>query len=120
MKINILTDENNIIISWTSYPIDENKPTLKIKDPNSIRVGFDRFENGKLIKDEEGYNSLLLKQSKYDEIQSLKAKLSQTDYKLFKYLEGELSEEEYLLIKKDRQEWRDRINKLEEELNGIS
>ena len=116
MQINILTNENNIIISWTSYPFDEKKPTLKIKNPYSIRLGFDKYENGKLIKDEEGYQAALLKQEKLDTIQHLKAELASTDYKLFKYLEGELSEEEYELIKIKRQEWRNQINKLEEEL----
>ena len=116
MKINVLTDENNIIISWTSYPYDENKPTLSIKDPYSIKLGFDKFVNGKLIKDEAGYKAALEKESKFVEIQELKAKLGSTDYKLFKYLEGELSEEEYQETKSKRQEWRTRINQLEEEL----
>ena len=116
MKINVLTDENNVIISWTSYPFDEEKPTLNIRNPYSIKLGFDKFENGKLIKNEEGYKKALEKEEKYVEIQRLKKQLNSTDYKLFKYLEGELSEEEYSEIKTKRQEWRNQINQLEEEL----
>ena len=75
-----------------------------------------KFENGKLIRDEEGYQANLIRESKFIEIQTLKAKLSSSDYKLFKFLEGEISEEEYQTIKKERREWRERINELEEEL----
>ena len=49
MKINVLTDENNIIVSWTDYPFDKKKPTLEIDNPYSIRIGFDKYENGRVI-----------------------------------------------------------------------
>ena len=121
MKINVLTDENNIIVSWTDYPFDKKKPTLEIDNPCSIRIGFDKFENGELIRNEEGYQADLEMKRKYSEIRILKDHLCETDYKLFKYLEGELSEDDYFAIKTQRQEWRNRINQLEEELaNGIS
>ena len=116
MKINILTDENNIIISWTSYPIDENKPTIEIQDPDTIHLGFDKFIDGKLVKDSKNYKKALLLQEKNCRIDALKKKLSESDYKLFKYLEGELSEDEYQKVKADRQSWRAEINQLEEEL----
>ena len=116
MKINVLTNENNVIISWTDYPFDESKPTLEIENPYSIRLGFDKFIDGELIKDEEAYQADLEMKRKFSEIRKLKENLSKTDYKLFKYLEGELSIEEYQSIKTQRQEWRDRINQLEEEL----
>lgn len=48
------------------------------------------------------------------EIADLKAKLSNTDYQAIKYAEGALTAEEYAPIKAQRQEWRDRINALEE------
>lgn len=116
MKINLVLDEKSIIISWISSPFDENKPFIDIEEPYSIHLGFDRFIDGKIVKDEEGYHAALIRQDKYEEIQNLKAKLSETDYKLFKYLEGEISEEEYQTIKSQRHEWRTRINELEEEL----
>ena len=120
MKINVILDENSVIISWISSPLDENKPTVSIKNPYSIHLGFDKYINGKIVKDEEGYQASLVKQSKYDEILKLKAMLNATDYKLFKYLEGELSEEEYQTVKQQRQKWRIQINTMEEELNGVS
>lgn len=47
------------------------------------------------------------------EIQSLKQRLVDTDYQAIKYAEGWLSEAEYAEVKKQRQEWRERINELE-------
>ena len=116
MKINILADENSIIISWTSYPIDENKPILEIQDPETIHLGFDKFIEGKLVRDSKNYKKALLLHEKSCRIDTLKKKLSESDYKLFKYLEGELSEDEYQKVKADRQSWRTEINQLEEEL----
>lgn len=48
------------------------------------------------------------------EIADLKQKLNSTDYKAIKYAEGAISTEEYAPTKAMRQEWRDRINALEE------
>lgn len=48
------------------------------------------------------------------EIGELKDKLAATDYKAIKYAEGALTADEYAPIKAQRQEWRDRINALEE------
>ena len=39
-----------------------------------------------------------------------------TDYKAIKFSDGALSEEEYAPIRKQRQEWRDEINKLEPQI----
>lgn len=117
MRINVLVDENNKIVSWTSFPLDESKPILELDDPYSIRLGFDKFDNGKLVKNEKEYEKSKKRERKIIEILELKQKLSSTDYKLFKYLEGEITEEEYLQIKKERQEWRSQINKLEGEIN---
>lgn len=116
MKINIVAKEDGVIESWTSYPFDETKPTLEIKDPYSIHLGVDKFIDGKLVRDSKTYKKVLILQEKQSEILDLKKKLADSDYKLFKYLEGAISEEEYQLIKNERQEWRDRINQLEEEL----
>ena len=50
------------------------------------------------------------------EIQELKEKLKNSDYQAIKYAEGWLSEEEYAPVKAKRQQWRDRINELEQEV----
>jgi hypothetical protein len=52
------------------------------------------------------------------EIKILKSRLNATDYKAMKYFEGLLTDEEYAPIKAKRQEWRDRINALEEEIEN--
>lgn len=117
MKINIVTKEDGTIESWTSYPFDENKPYINIKDPYSIHLGIDKIADGKLVRDSKTYKKTRELQEKHCKIDEFKKKLSETDYKLFKYLEGELSEEEYQEVKSLRQEWRNQINTLEEELN---
>ena len=117
MKINIVTKEDGTIESWTSYPFDESKPYINIKDPYSIHLGIDKIIDGKLVRDSKTYKKTLELQEKRYKIDEFKKKLSETDYKLFKYLEGELSEEDYQEVKSLRQEWRNQINTLEEELN---
>ena len=49
------------------------------------------------------------------QINELKEKLRETDYQAIKYAEGLIREEDYEVIKKQRQEWRDKINELESE-----
>lgn len=51
-----------------------------------------------------------------DQINILKAKLSDTDYQAIKYAEGEISEEDYAGIKEQRKKWRSEINVLEEKI----
>lgn len=51
-------------------------------------------------------------------IEELKQMLLNTDYQAIKYAEGELTEEEYAPIKAQRKEWREEINRLEEELKN--
>ena len=55
---------------------------------------------------------------KRNEIVSLKSELASLDYKAIKYAEGLISNEDYSPIKEYRQSLRDRINKLEKELNN--
>ena len=52
-------------------------------------------------------------------ISELKRNLSNTDYKALKYIEGGYTEEQYAEIKKQRQMWRDEINKIEKQMGGV-
>lgn len=52
------------------------------------------------------------------QILQLKNELAKTDYKAIKYFEGWITEEEYAPIKARRQNLRDKINELEEELQN--
>ena len=115
MKINIETDEGGVIRSWTSFPLKEGEPVFEIKNPYRIRIGFDKVVDGKIVHDEAGYKTALEKQVKRVRIQFLKSELAKSDYKALKRLEGELSDEEWEETKRQRREWRDEINRLEEE-----
>ena len=55
---------------------------------------------------------------KLTRIAELKQLLSDSDYKLFKYQDGDMTEEEYAPIRKDRHDWRVKINELEAELEN--
>ena len=118
MKINIETNERGVIVSWTSYPLDEGKPMLDIDDPSAIKPGFDKFVGGVLIRDEEGYEKHKLKVKKAARIAELKRLLSETDYKVIKYFEGELGEGEFKAAKELRSAYRKEINELEEEIKA--
>lgn len=52
-------------------------------------------------------------QAREQEIWSLKEQLQESDYKAIKFAEGWISAEDYAPIKAQRQEWRERINELE-------
>lgn len=119
MRINIRTNEQNEIVEWISYPIDETKPIFEIDDPYSIHIGIDKFINGELVKDEEMYNKRKSVFEKYEMIRKCKMNLDESDYKLFKYLDGALSYEEYEMTKTQRQAWRDEINRLEKEIDEL-
>ena len=61
----------------------------------------------------------IAQQEREAEIWSLKEQLRESDYKAIKYAEGWITAEDYAPIKAQRQEWRERINELEELLNNI-
>ena len=73
---------------------------------NGIIIDDGDFE---VALDYEDSNSVECKKR----IKELKRMLERTDYKAIKFSDGALSEEEYAPIRKQRQEWRDEINKLE-------
>lgn len=73
------------------------------------REAYDEYE------DVQVYTPYTEKELANREIAELKAKLSATDYQAIKYAEGVLTAEEYADMKAQRQEWRTRINELEEE-----
>ena len=54
-----------------------------------------------------------------NEIAGLKQLLTQTDYKSHKHMDGAITDEEWEPVRIARQAWRDRINELEGELEGV-
>lgn len=51
------------------------------------------------------------------EINALKQLLANTDYRAIKHSEGEMTDEEFAPTRKQRKEWRERINELEEQIS---
>lgn len=115
MKVNLILDENNVITSVITYPIDESLITIDIDDYTTIHCGYDRYVSKTILKSKK-YESDLKKENTYNRILELKKLLSDTDYIAIKYAEGLLSEEEYKSIKELRKSYRDEINTLEKEL----
>lgn len=80
--------------------------------------GMVRVIDGNVV---EGYTEQELKEQKRSiaqaEIAELKEKLLTTDYIAAKIAEGAATKEEYAEQLTKRQQWRDRINELEESLN---
>lgn len=79
---------------------------------------FAKQAEGQEIYDDNGFPRVRKrtadpKEVAHEEINSLKAKLAQTDYQAIKYAEGLIPEAEYAPIKAQRQAWRARINELE-------
>lgn len=111
MKVNVILDDNNIIAGFQSIPLDPDLPVLEIDDPYSISIGYDKFSDGKLVKDSGKHDS-----NAFERILQLKKMLAETDYKAIKFMEGEITEEDYASIKAQRQTWRSEINELEKTL----
>lgn len=118
VKVNIFTDENNVIHGWIASPLDESLPIVEVDDPETIHVGFDKLIDGEIIADDEAYNKALDHADKFGRIIGLKKQLADTDYIIVKHLEGLVTEEEFEKAKADRQSWREEINRLEAELNA--
>lgn len=91
------------------YP-NGGKDMRKVWDiqPTEAREAYDEYEDIKV------YIPYTQKELADIEISQLKQKLQETDYQAIKYAEGELSVEEYAPMKAQRQEWRKRINHLEQ------
>ena len=53
------------------------------------------------------------------QINTLKEKLAETDYKALKFIDGEFTEEEYTPIRKERKNYRIKINELEKCLENF-
>ncbi len=116
MKVNIITDGDGRIVSWTDFPFDESKPYAEVEDPRGIRLGCDRLADGEIVKDDEAYAAKRARQTASVRIRELKERLAETDYKVIKHAEGSLPDDEFEAIKAERRSWREEINRLEESL----
>lgn len=66
MKVNIFADSEGIITGWVASPLDEAKPVYEVADPKSIRVGYDKLIEGKVVKDDAAYAKALEGRRKKD------------------------------------------------------
>jgi len=106
-KINYTLNNENIIISYHTIPLDLTQPYIEVADDVNIIVGLDKVINGELIKDTE-------KEYKINRIAELKQLLSNSDYQALKHADGVLTDEEYESMRIQRQLWREEINELEQ------
>lgn len=99
-------------INYTDAPYNFTLIEIDDKYNDCFGVDFDedlKFNVGK-------YDARKQKENSQVRIQELKGFLANTDYKAIKYAEGLITEKEYTEIKAQRQEWREEINRLEEEM----
>ena len=59
MKTNIFVNKDNVITGWICEPLNASLPIYDIEEPKSIRVGYDKFIEGKVVKDDEAYNKVV-------------------------------------------------------------
>ena len=122
MRVNYILNDQYQIISWYAIPFDEKKPYITLQeDPHDvIHLYISQVINGQFVENLTEYQNYLatrkIEENIKNEINQLKSQLQLTDYLTMKYMEGQLSEEEWDAAKIKRQEWRDRINELENEL----
>lgn len=93
------------------------------KDSNGSKYAFkqevistDKITYIPIIEEEFNYEEISSIEKIWNEINYLKNQLFQTDYQAIKFAEGLLTIEEYEPIKQQRQNWRNQINQLEEQL----
>lgn len=98
-----------LIVESNDDEIDESN--LRVKDvpysSSNLEMASKEAYNGE-------YEIVEIPLSPAEEIIELKQNLSSTDYLCLKHADGVLSDEEYEPIRVQRQQWRDRINELEE------
>lgn len=113
MKVNLILDENNVIQSAITYPLDENGILVEIEDYTLIHCGISKYENNTIYLNDEEYNKQQEWEKVCDEIETLKKELKDSDYQCLKHIDGELTDLEYQPIKEHRQALREKINELE-------
>ena len=102
------------------YRTKDNKGTLKARkeviDESWIQIDESEYNTITNEIQPKQVASNKEKMKARQEIMQLKMELSKLDYKTIKYIEGALSEEEFEEVKALKQQMRNSINELEEEL----
>jgi hypothetical protein len=111
-SFNIIPDGWAVIPDSIAIPASFPGVDIKVRDG----VVVEMVENAKYIADLQAH---IKKAEREGRISELKQLLLETDYKAIKYAEGLISDEEYAVIRSERQAWREEINALEAELEGL-
>lgn len=115
MRINY-TLNNNIITGYTIVPFDNTKPYLDLtqEEIDSIRVGYTRLIDNKLLYNEDIYQLILKTKKELSEIQNW---FKENDWKINKIVIGEWTQDDerwtdYLKERKIKRERQDELNKI--------
>lgn len=93
------------------YRLDNGNVTATVGVLDAEEITLDEYETVMNAAAE----AMAKKEAAMTRIAELKKMLSETDYKAIKYSEGLIPDEEYAPVKAWRQEWRDEINRIEQE-----
>lgn len=93
------------------YRLSNGGVTATIGELEAEQITKEEFDSVMIASVE----TMAKKEVALSRIMELKQKLFDTDYQAIKYSEGLISEVEYAPIKEQRQEWRDEINRIEQD-----
>lgn len=116
-KLNL--DENKYLTGFMYTGTEEDTFELNASEMNLDYLNCYKLVGDEIIFDEEKYTSLVDTKAKEQKIMMLKKELESTDYIACKIAEGAATKEEYKDELSHRQELRDKINRLQEELNTV-
>ncbi|MCX4365115.1 MAG: hypothetical protein OSJ70_05020 [Bacilli bacterium] len=112
--ISSITQENGIEVK--SFPPSSNE---QYRSAYYLIDGEWFLDEKRLKLIQENISNQKSIEQKYLRIEELKQNLKNTDHQFNKWQEGWLTDEEYEPIRIERQNWRNEINTLEEELNKL-
>lgn len=105
----ISLDEDNRILSTTFEEYASDTDILVESLPEGDVSDYLYVDNEFIFSEAPWKNATRIR----EEVNELKAKLKETDYIACKIAEGSATREEYAVMLQQRQEWRNRINELE-------
>lgn len=112
----LINDSKEKQMQWVvDVPAQSAIPARYEYEPAEVYIPFPQEEILEIEQQEKEELYLNTLQPYFARIQEYKDKLIDTDYQAIKYAEGVLSEEEYTPMKKQRQEWREMVNKYQKE-----
>ena len=126
-----ITDEeleklSNHELKWSSeeyeaeVPVYEEQENEETHELEQVEVGTEKVTKTRPILVDHDNSSELRREEILNNINELKQLLKDSDYRALKFAEGQYTKTEYAPYKAQRQEYRDQINQLEEELEELN